>query len=92
MKSIQALSAPRALLMVLCLLAAIPVFSQFTISGTVTDATGFTIIGASVLAEDTSIGTVTDVDGKFTLNVPADVNTYMISSYIYTPQLGYRPT
>ena len=38
------------------------------ISGTVTDAMG-PVIGASVLVKGTSNGTVTDLDGKFSLNV-----------------------
>ncbi len=44
-------------------------FSQ-TLSGTITDAkTNETVIGATVLLKGTSTGTVTDVDGKFSLNV-----------------------
>lgn len=86
MKFIQLLSTPRALLVVLSLLATVPMFSQTTVSGTVTDASGLTLIGATVLAEGTSIGTVTDVDGKFTLNVPADVNTIKVSYLGYVTQ------
>jgi len=43
---------------------------QKIISGVVTDASGGTIIGANVAIKGTSIGTVTDVDGNFSLNVP----------------------
>ncbi len=44
-----------------------------TVSGTVLDKTGETVIGASVLVKGTTNGTITDFDGKFTLqNVPAD--------------------
>jgi len=39
-----------------------------TVSGTVTDASGETLIGASVVIKGTQTGTVTDVDGTFTLN------------------------
>lgn len=43
-----------------------------TISGTVTDFAGEPVIGASVLVNGTTNGTITDLDGKFTLaNVPA---------------------
>ena len=43
-----------------------------TISGTVIDFTGEAVIGASVLVNGTSNGTITDMDGKFSLsNVPA---------------------
>lgn len=43
-----------------------------TISGLVTDANGETIIGASVLEKGTTNGTITDFDGRFTLNVNPD--------------------
>ena len=43
-----------------------------SISGTVTDATGEPVIGAAVtVAGNASIGAVTDIDGAFTLQVPA---------------------
>lgn len=40
-----------------------------TISGVIVDATGEPIIGASVVEKGTTNGGITDVDGKFTLNV-----------------------
>ncbi len=44
-----------------------------TVSGVVKDAaTGESIIGASIVVKGTTIGTVTDLDGTFTLDVPAD--------------------
>ena len=46
-----------------------------SISGTVVDGAGLPIIGATVMVVgNSSIGTVTDVDGKFALNVPAGAN------------------
>ncbi|MCQ2335032.1 MAG: TonB-dependent receptor [Paludibacteraceae bacterium] len=42
------------------------------ITGTVTDETGETIISASVVVQGTTIGTVTDFDGNYTLDVPDD--------------------
>ena len=45
------------------------------ISGTVVDTAGEPVIGASVfVVGNTSIGAMTDLDGKFTLNVPAKAN------------------
>ena len=41
-----------------------------TITGTVLDADGLSIIGASILVEGTTSGTTTDFDGNFTLTVP----------------------
>jgi TonB-linked SusC/RagA family outer membrane protein len=42
------------------------------ITGTVTDESGLPIIGASVYVKGTSIGTTTDVDGKYSITVPAN--------------------
>ncbi|MFK7932293.1 MAG: carboxypeptidase-like regulatory domain-containing protein [Saprospiraceae bacterium] len=55
--------------------------AQVTINGTVQDRElGETLIGASVVIEGTTKGTVTDFDGKFSLSVPA-VPTILIFSY-----------
>lgn len=52
------------------LLCAIGASAQsITVSGTVTDRTGEPLIGASILAEGTSVGTATDIDGHYTINV-----------------------
>ena len=41
-----------------------------TVAGTVTDAAGEPIIGASIVVKGTSRGTVSDADGHFTLSAP----------------------
>ena len=51
------------------------------ISGTVKDPTGETIISASVVVKGTTIGTVTDFDGNYTLDVPDDAKI-LVFSYI----------
>ncbi len=51
------------------------------IHGTVHDATGETIISASVVVKGTTIGTVTDFDGNYSLDVPDDAQT-LVFSYI----------
>ncbi len=55
--------------------------SAKTITGTVTDQTGETIISASVIVKGTTVGTVTDFDGNYTLEVPDDATT-LVFSYI----------
>ena len=65
-----------ALFMLLCGVMS----AQTEISGTVSDSSGETIIGATVMQKGTSHGTVTDIDGNFTLNVPA--GTTLVISYI----------
>jgi len=55
---------------------------QKKISGTITDATtGETIIGANVRVEGTTIATVTDINGKFSLNIPKS-DAIMVVSYM----------
>ncbi|MEZ4955814.1 MAG: SusC/RagA family TonB-linked outer membrane protein [Saprospiraceae bacterium] len=55
-------------------------FAQFKVSGTVKDDAGQTLIGVNILISGTSTGTVTDIDGTFSLNVPTD-NAEILISY-----------
>ncbi len=65
-------------LMVLCSTGAL---AQNKVSGTVVDANGEAVIGASVVVKGTSTGTVTDLDGNFTIpNVPQ--NGSLVVSYV----------
>ncbi len=50
------------------------------LTGIISDENGEPIIGASVMLKGTTIGTVTDVDGRFSLNVPED--GILVISYI----------
>jgi len=50
-----------------------------TVSGVIKDASGETIIAASVMVKGTNIGTVTNMDGEFTLQVPANAKTLVVS-------------
>lgn len=62
-------------------------YSQRVISGTVKDASGQALIGANVIAKEASaIGTITDVDGNFSLRVPTEVTTLVISYAGYDTQ------
>ncbi|MCX6222335.1 MAG: TonB-dependent receptor [Bacteroidia bacterium] len=49
------------------------------ISGTVKDSKGFTLPGVSVVVKGTTIGIITDIDGKFRLSVPTDAKTLVFS-------------
>ncbi len=53
--------------------------AQTDISGNIKDESGEGLIGASILAQGTTSGTVTDLDGDFTLSVPAGVRTLIVS-------------
>lgn len=56
-----------------------------TVTGTVLDASGNPVIGASVYVKGTTNGTITDQDGKFSIKVPAN-SIIMISSIGYLTQ------
>ncbi len=68
------------------LLLTAQVFAQNrSLSGTVKDATtGEALIGVNVTGKGTTIGTVTDIDGKYTLELPKDVTTIVFSYIGYT--------
>lgn len=75
-------------LILLCLmfLSLVAVAQKQTVTGTVIEQNGVPIIGASVLEIGTTNGTVTDLDGKFTLQV--DQNATLQISYIgFTTQV-----
>lgn len=71
-----------SLLIILLTSLSVQVFAQdVRITGTVIgEADKFPIIGANVLVKGTTIGTITDVDGKFSLDVPQ--NATLVVSYI----------
>jgi TonB-linked SusC/RagA family outer membrane protein len=63
-------------------------WAQRTITGTVTDAnTGESLIGANILAVGTSTGTVTDLDGSFSFDLPEGINEIRVSYTGYTDQI-----
>jgi len=65
-----------------CLLFSLNVSAQNSksVSGTVVDATGEPVVGASVIAKGTTIGAATDLNGSFQLTVPD--NAVLVVSYI----------
>ena len=65
--------------------AAVQQQQPFKVSGTVLDKSGLPVIGANVqVTNSAGIGTITDMDGNFTLEVPQ--NATLTISYI-----GYQP-
>ena len=59
----------KALFFVFFLLCSTMMMAQNKVSGTVLDATGEPLIGVSILEVGTNNGTVTDIDGRFSLTV-----------------------
>mgnify|MGYP001151189548 FL=1 len=71
----------------LFMVCAIGAFAQGkTVSGTVLDKSGESVIGASVLVKGTTNGTITDFDGKFTLSNVSDDASLEISFVGYKTQ------
>ena len=72
----------RSIMTLFCLLlTSTSVFAQTkTVTGTVTDAANEPLIGASVLVQGTSTGTITDMDGKYSISVTLE--DVLVFSYV----------
>ena len=68
------------MLMALFLMGIGAAMAQTQVQGTIVDEQGEAVIGASVLVKGTSTGTVTNLDGQFTLSAPA--NGTLVISYV----------
>ena len=68
--------------MFLCILMAVSsgLFAQNIVTGSVKDDTGQILPGVSVVVKGTTTGTVTDIDGKFSLSVPG--NATLVFSFV----------
>lgn len=95
MKHSQTGIARKFLFLMVGLLCAFGASAQsIAVSGTVTDPAGEPLIGASILAKGTSVGTATDIDGNYTITVAPEAT--LVFSYVgYDPQevaVGGAPT
>lgn len=62
-------------------------FAQSKVTGVVKDSAGEPIIGASVTVKGAQgLGTVTDIDGNFTLSVPSGKKQLLVTYIGFTPQ------
>ena len=62
-------------------------YGQRTVTGTILDAeTNEPLIGANVLIKGFDTGTIADIDGAFSVNMPEGANTLVISYAGYTDQ------
>ena len=66
--------------------------AQTQVRGTVVDEAGEPVIGATIQIKGTTQGTVTDIDGNFTLSAPA--NATLVISYVglVTQEIPVSPT
>jgi len=87
-----------AFLLLLCILTggALPAFAQQPegkiISGKVVDETGEPLIGVNILITGTNVGTVTDVNGHYTISVPAGKNELSFSYIGYVTKTVAVPS
>lgn len=67
-------------LLTLLMLTTFMTYAQKTVTGKVTDNAGEPLIGVNILVKGTSTGTISEVDGTYSLEVP-DANAVLIFSY-----------
>ena len=79
MKYFKSMKKPLLLLFLFCLVP-LGISAQSIIKGLVKDVTGEPIIGATVRVVGTQAGTVTDLDGKF--SIQASTNSSIRVSYV----------
>jgi TonB-linked SusC/RagA family outer membrane protein len=60
--------------------------AQRVVDGTVSDDAGSPLIGANVLVKGTDVGTVTDLDGSFRIEMPQGTNTLVFTYVGYATQ------
>ena len=67
---------------------ALPAFllAQVSVSGTITDASGNPVPGASIKLRNSNLGTSSDANGKFSLTVPGSGGTLEISAISFKSQ------
>lgn len=64
----------------------VPVSTDLTVTGKVTDKSGQPLPGVSIKIKGTSTGTATDAEGRYTINV-ANANSILVFTYMgFTPQ------
>ena len=84
------MSMKKIALLFSCLLISIGLITAQTIRVTgsvISEDDGEPIMGASIVVKgNTSIGTITDIDGNFSLNVPESANLLVVSYVGMTPQ------
>ena len=74
----------RVLILMLLTCFAFTSIAQNTVTGLVQDANGVSIPGVSVIVKNTTIGTITDIEGRFELNVES-LPVTLVTSFV-----GYK--
>lgn len=79
-KTIYSKERYRYLLSGIFLMLSVGMFAQ-TVTGRVIDETGLEVLGANVVVKGTSIGTITELDGTYTLDLPEGAEV-LVFSYV----------
>lgn len=76
-----------SVVLALLLISILPVRAQNSksVQGVVYDSDNVSVIGANIMIKGTTIGTITDFDGHFVINVPNPSKAILVVSYI-----GYK--
>ena len=69
----------KSLTLLFLAMLSVSLFAQKQVSGVVVDAKGEPVIGASIQAQGTTQGTISDYEGKFEMDVPESVKTLVVS-------------
>ena len=74
----------RFFLLAVCLLSTLSIHAHsFTVTGKVIDNTGLEVIGANISIKGSAgVGTITNIDGQYTLNVNNPAKDVLVISYI----------
>lgn len=76
----------RVTLMIGIMIASTSLYAQKSVSGSVLDETGAAIPGVSILEKNTTNGTTTDTEGKFSLTLRSDEPVLIVSFIGYQTQ------
>ena len=75
----KSLTKKLLLSLALCIGAGLMASAQTTVKGVVTDENGEPLIGAGVMVEGTTSGTITGIDGDYVITVPANAENLVFS-------------
>ena len=75
----KSLTKKLLLSLALCIGAGLMASAQTTVKGVVTDENGEPLIGAGVMVEGTTCGTITGIDGDYVITVPANAENLVFS-------------
>ena len=73
-------------IIIMSLLSINAMAQQQKVSGKVTDATGETLTGVSILVKGTTTGTISDINGNFSVQVPESAKSLVFTYIGYKPQ------